>query len=157
MANDYFVGTFLPPLSFETRPEISLAALDVLLHDQLTTTDYEKTGVIRQFYDILNLRALWLDQELDPQGELNGLELSEALVSRSGLPDDVYEFIDRYPKKEDCIRHFPYLLATFFQRGQHLKDPLLRRYFCFERELRLVMTAFRAHQLGRDLKVELQY
>ncbi len=157
MAKYYFIGTLLPSLSFDSPPEISFAELERLFRDNLTTKDFEKTLEVRRIYDILNLRALWLEEEIDPTGELTALELSEALVSHVGLPDYVYEFIDRYQKNEDRIRHFPFLLAKFFQNTDHLKDLFLRRYLNFERELRLVMTAFRAKKLGRDLSVELQY
>lgn len=157
MAKYYFVGTLLPSLSFDIPPEITFEKLEVILHDNLTARDYEKTLAVRCFYDILNLRALWLEQEFDPKGQLTVLELSEALVNHAELPDYVYEFIDRYPKKEDRIHHFPFLLAKFFQHAERLNDPFLRHYFHFERELRLVMTAFRAKKLGRDLSIELQY
>lgn len=157
MAKYYFVGTLLPSLSFDSPPEMSFAKLEVLLHDNLTPRDYEKTLVIRRYYDILNLRSLWLGEELDPKGELTPGALEEALISRVGLPDYVYDFVDRHPKIEDRIRHFPFLLANFFQSAENLKDPFLRFYLNFERELRLVMTGFRAKKLGRDLSVELQY
>jgi hypothetical protein len=157
MAKYYFVGTLLPSLSFDTPPEISFGKLEVLLRDNLTPRDYEKTLVIRRFFDILNLRSLWLGEDVDPKGELTPGALEEALVSRCGLPDYVYDFVDKYQKKEDRIHHFPFLLAKFFQSAENLKDPFLRFYLNFERELRLVLTAFRAKKLGRDLNVELQY
>lgn len=157
MAKYYFVGTLLPSLSFDAPPEMSFAELDTLLYDNLTTQDYEKTLLIRRLFDILNLRSFWLGEELDPRGSLSSNALEEAIVSRAGLPDYVYEFVDKYPKKEDRIHHFPFLLAKFFQSSEEIKDPLLRHYLNFERELRLVMTAFRAKKLKRDLSVELQY
>ncbi len=157
MAKYYFIGTLLPSLSFDIAPEISFARLEILLRDNLTSRDYEKTLVIRRFFDILNLRALWLGEELDPRGELTRLEIDEALAGRTGLPDYVFDFLDAHPHTNDRIRHFPFLLAKFFQSGESIKDPFLRHYLNFERELRLVMTAFRAKKLGRDLSVELQY
>ncbi len=157
MAKYYFVGTMLPSLTFDAPPDISLADLKTLLQDNLTERDYEKTEILRRFYDILNLRALWLEDAFDPRGELSPYEMSEALISRIGLPDYVYEFIDRYPKKEDRLHHFLFLLSKFFQGASELKDPFLLQYLLFEREVRLVMTAFRAKKLGRDLNTELQY
>lgn len=157
MTKYYFVGTLLPSLSFDAPPEISFAELEVLLRENLTPRDYEKTAILRRLFDILNLRALWLEQDLDSKGELSALELSEALVNRVGLPAYVYDFADQYPKNEERIRHFPFLLAKFFQSTGNLRDPFLISYLNFERELRLVMTAFRAKKLGRDLSVEFQY
>lgn len=157
MSNYYFLGTFLPELTVDAKPEITFAELDVLYRDNLSPRDYEKVLAVRSIYDILNIRSFWLEEEIDPRGDLDPLGLGEALFTRSGLPDFVYEFMDRYPKKEDRIHHFPFLLATSFRQSAGVKDPFLRHYMNFERELRLVMTAFRAKKLGRDLSVELQY
>jgi hypothetical protein len=157
MAKYYFVGTLLPSLSFDTPPEISFAELDVLLHDNLTQRDYEKTLAVRRFFDILNLRLLWQGEELDPRGYLSPQVLEEALVSGAGLPDYVYDFVDKFPKKQDRIHHFPLLLTRFFQSDENIRDSFLRSYLTFERELRLVMSAFRAKKLKRDLSAELQY
>ncbi|WP_068468309.1 DUF2764 family protein [Candidatus Protochlamydia phocaeensis] len=157
MAKYYYVGTYLPPLSFDSPPDITFAEFDTLIRDNLTKRDYEKTKVIRAYYDILNLRSLWLREELDPRGELDRLELEEALVNHVGLPDYVYDFIAAHEKAEERVRHFPFLLAKFFQSAAEETDPFLREYLNFERELRLVWTGYRAKKLGRDLSVELQY
>lgn len=157
MAKYYFVGTFLPSLSFDAQPEISLEKLEILLIDNLTEKDYEKTLLLREFYDLLNLRAFWREEEFDPRGKLSPLEIEEALIDRVGLPDYIYEYVDRYPKKEDRLHQFPFLLAKYFQSAGSIKDRFLRHYLNLEREMRLVMTAFRAKKLGRDLIIEFQY
>ncbi len=157
MANYYFVGTLLPPLSFDAPPEISFASLESLLRDNLDAKDYAKILKIRHFFDILNLRSFWLGEDLDPRGSLSETALEEALINRTDLPYYVYDFIDKHPKTEDRLHHFPFILARFFQSAEELDDPFLRHYLNFERELRLVMTGFRAKKLGRDLSVELQY
>lgn len=157
MKEYYFVGTLLPPLSLENPPEITFEQFETLLQDNLTKNDYEKTKIIRRFYDILNLRARWLGEELDPRGELDKVELEEAIASRVGLPDYVYTYIDAHEKREDRIKYFPQLLATLFQDAVHVQDPFLRQYLQFERELRLVLVGFRAKKLGWDLASELQF
>lgn len=158
MANYYYVGTAIPSLSFDSRPEISLTEFDFLLRDNLTKTDFLKTHVIRNLYDILNLRSFWLGEEIDPWGNLDQNELEDALVSVVGLPDYVYDFLDTYPKLEDRLRQFPRLLSDFFIHSiSELPDGFLKEYIKFEREWRLVFAGFRAKKLGRDLSVELQY
>jgi len=84
--------------------------------------------------------------------------LEEALISQVGLPDFVYNFLDAHEKKEDRLRNYPFLLAQFFRSAAtHYSKGFLHDYLNFEREWRLVFTAFRAKKLGRDLSVELQY
>jgi hypothetical protein len=157
MSHYYFVGTVLPTLSFDYPPEITFEKFLILLKDNLSERDYEKTRIIRRFYDIMNLRSLWLEEKLDPIGELDEKELDETLASREGLPNYVYAYLDVYEKIEERIKHFPQLLAKVFQSYQSVNDPLLEDYLNFERELRLVLVAFRAKKLDWDLSSELQY
>lgn len=157
MAKYYFVGTILPALTFDVPPEITFAELKLLLSDNLSERDYAKVVELLRFYDILNLRALWLGEEFDHRGAMSTLMMGEALVSRIGLPDYVYDFVEAHEKPADKIRNFPLLLAKYFQEAKQIKDPFLHSYLNFERELRLVLTAFRAKKLGRDLSVELQF
>lgn len=157
MTKYYFVSTMLPALSFDVPPRISFAELIQLLNDHLRQKDNEKILAIRSFFDILNLRSLWLGKDLDPRGISSSQELEEAFVSRSGLPDYVYEFVDKYPNPKDRINHFSYLLTKFFQNYKELHDPFLQKYLHFERELRFIMAAFRAKKMNRDLSIELQY
>ena len=157
MAKYYFLGTLLPPLSFDKPFELSFAELEMFFQDQLTEKDQEKVLVLRSFFDLFNLRALWLEQEIDPRGTLTARGLEEAIVSQNGLSEYIYDFLERYQKKEERLRHFPLLLAQFFQKAESLEDSFLRCYLNFERELRLVMTAFRAQKLGRNLSIEFQY
>lgn len=157
MAHYYFVGTLLPTLSFEAKPEMTFSELDQLLRDNLTPKDYQKTRIIRGFFDVLNLRALWLGESFDLRGEMTEAEVEEALAARLGLPDYVYLYVDTYHSIEERIAHFPLLFARFFQKAIETKDTFLREYFTFERELRLVVTALRARELGRDLSKEFLY
>lgn len=157
MSQYYFIGTTLPNLMLDSQPEINFIGLDRLLKDNLTQEDYDKTKVIRRFFDILNLRALWIGQEIDPRGELNAVELEEALINNAGLPDYIFEFLARYHTIGEKLHHFPALLANFFREAKQEKDPFLRKYFSFERNFRLILTAYRAKKLGRDLDMEFQY
>jgi hypothetical protein len=157
MKHYYFIGTMIPLLTFDAQPEITFEEYQTLLSDNLSEKDFDKVVAVRKFFDILNLRSLWMGQPFDPRGTMAPLDMGEALMSGTGFPAYVFEFIDAHEKSADRLRHFPQLLSKFFKSGEINKDPFLRRYFNFERELRLVLTAFRAKKLGRDLNVEMQY
>lgn len=157
MKNYYFVGTAIPVLTFDAPPEISFEDYQTLLEDNLSERDFEKVIYVRRFFDILNLRALWRGEPFDPRGTMTPLEMGEALVNEIELPTYVFDFMEAHEKLADRLRHFPFLLSQFFKSGVVSKDPFLRTYVNFERELRLVLTAFRAKKLGRELSVEMQY
>lgn len=161
MSQYYYVGIVLPELSFDEPPELSFQELDQLLRDQLSSADYQKTRLIREYFDLLNLRALWLgqpwDMPWDVRGELTESEMEEAVLTRSGISQNIIDYLEDYTSKEDRLRHFPRLIAEFFRKAANSSDRFLRDYFQFERALRLVMTGYRAHTLKKDLALELQY
>lgn len=157
MPNYYYLGTSLPDLRIGLPPEISFDELKELLKNNLTASDYKQTRVIRSLYDILNIRALLSGDQLDPHGNYSENELEEALIGRLGLPDYVYDFLDRYESQADRLRHFSGLIAKFFNVESHAFKGFLHQYLTFERGWRLVFTALRAKKLGRDIVVELQY
>lgn len=158
MRNYYFLGSILPTLSFDTPPEITITDFENLLKDNLTPRDLERTRIARQIYDVFNLRSLWLGESIDHWGNLDENELDEALLTQEGLPGYVYDFLNRYEKKDERLRYFPLLIIDYFQRAaKELPAGFLRDYLIFEREWRLVFLGFRAKKLGRDLSLELQF
>jgi len=157
MANYYFLATLLPRLQIGEPPEISFDEFDQLLSDNLSASDYAKTSTIRNFYDIYNLRSYWKGEPLDHAGNFNSSELEEAMVTRTMLPPYVFQFLDKYESKEERLRHFPELLSTFYKIEVSRSTGFLKAYLMLERELRLVLVAFRTKKLDRDLLKELQY
>ncbi len=153
----YFLGSALPDLQVGAPPDLGFHELLDLLKDNLSEVDYEKVKVIRRFYDIQNMRALWKGEELDKWGNLDQNELEEALLTRSGLASYVYDFLEQYDKTADRISHFPQLLAGYYNEELPKAKGFLFDYLNFERGWRLVSTAFRAKKLNRDIIKELQY
>ncbi len=157
MRNYYFVVPSLPPLAIGDRPEITFEEFKTRMEVSLSKADLEKTKVLRRFVDICNIRALLMEETVDPRGNLNEKELDEALLGHFSLPDYVFEFLDQFEKVADKIRNFSGLLAAFFNAEIPRQKGFLRSYLIFERECRLVLLALRAKQLGRDVARELQF
>ncbi len=157
MGNYYFVAPSLPPLSMQDRPEITFEEFITRMRDNLTKKDFEKVQVLRRFVDICNIRALLIEEPVDPRGNLNEKELDEALLGHVLLPDYVFEYLDQFEKVADKIRNFPGLLALYFNAEIPKHKGFLRAYLTFERESRLVLVGLRAKQLGRDVVNELQF
>lgn len=157
MTNYYFLGTLLPELHIGEPPEIGLREYEQLLQENLTNDDFAKTRTIRNLYDILNLRLHWKGEPLDPLGNYDEGELLEAFATRSMLPSYIFNFMDKYESVEERLKHFPALLATFFSEEIKRASGFFKAYFILERELRLVLTAFRAKKLNRDVTIDLQY
>lgn len=157
MRNYYFVVPSLPPLSMHDRPEITFEEFITRMTISLSKKDLEKTKILRLFVDICNIRALMMEEPIDPRGNLNEKELDEALLVQAGLPKYVFEFLDQFEKVPDKIRNFSGLVARYFNEEIAKEKGFLRAYFIFERESRLVLLALRAKRLGRDVAKELQF
>lgn len=157
MANYYFLGTLLPDLNLDQPPEINFREFDQLLHDNLSAHDYAKAQIIRNFINIFNLLAYWKKEPLDPMGNFNENDLEESLITRTNFPPYIFQYIDKYETNEDKIRHFPELLTTFFHNEIVHATGAFKVYLTMERDLRLILLAFRAKKLNRDLLKELQY
>jgi hypothetical protein len=157
MRNYFFVVPSLPPLSLRERPELSFEDLMVRLSMNLSKSDLEKIKVLRRYVDIYNIRALLMEEPIDPRGNLNEKELDEALLVQAGLPDYVFEFLGQFEKVSDKIKNFSGLLTRYFNEEIPKQKGFLRKYLVFERECRLVLLALRAKQLGRDVVKELQF
>lgn len=153
----YFVASALPPLQIDLPPELGFQEFADLLKDNLTEADLAKVWVMRYYYDIQNMRSWWKNEELDPRGNLDDVELEEALIAREGLPDYVQDFLEHYTTPESRLHHFSALPVAYFATESKIATGFLQKYLAFEREWRLVLSAFRAKQLGRDLTVELQF
>ncbi len=158
MIGDYdFLAASLPPLQIGAAVDITFEEFKSRLEINLSKNDLEKASKIRQLIDIYNVRALLLEDDVDPRGNLSKKELDEALLVKAGLPDFVFDILDRYTTTNEKIKNFPGVIAAFLNYAIATSKGFVKRYFIFERELRLVTAALRAKQLGRDLVREMQF
>lgn len=157
MSNYYFLGTLLPALQIGVEPEITLEYFLTVIKGHLSALDYKKTEAIRTYFDIENIRSFWTGMELDRWGNFDENRLEEALLTGSGLPLYVYDFVEKYDTKEKRLKHFSALHASFFQEQASIQSGFLQTLFNEERKIRLILTALRAKEQRRDFLVEFQY
>lgn len=157
MTQYFFLGSLLPPLEFGTVPEMSYKELVVYLEANLSKEDQKKLQVLRRLIDLYYLRSFWKEEKIGEKGNFNENELEEALLTRTGFPDYVYNFLEKYENTDERLKHFSELLAVFFDEEISKNDGFLRKFLQLERESRLVMMAFRAKRYNRDLINELQF
>lgn len=157
MTQYFFTTSCLPTLKIGEPPEMTFEELEILLHDNLLPRDYEQTQILRRYYDILNIRAFWKGEPLDPHGNLDENELQEAVLDHVDLPHYVLQFLDTYKPKEERLKHFPLLISQFFKWEVKRANPFLKEYLNFERNLQLVLVGFRVKKLKRNLEKELQF
>lgn len=154
MTQYYFVASALPPLQLGAIPEMSFKELRELVTANLTPGDLKQFNLLLEQVDLYNIKALWLGLPLDEKGTILGKALEEALLVPGLLPNYITDFVERYETIEDRLHYFPSLYASMYRQK---RDGFLLKYYSFERELALVMTALRAKKMGRDVVRELQF
>ncbi|GAB4237975.1 MAG: hypothetical protein Tsb0021_17750 [Chlamydiales bacterium] len=156
MGQYYYFATSLPVIRIGEPVELSFQDFITLAKQNLSASDEQMLQRVRTYYDIRNIRALWKEEDFERYGNLDRLSLEEALISRIGLPEYVYNFLELYDSSQRCLDHFPQLISWYFHEESQ-KNGFLEQYLNFERELRLILATFRAKKLGRDVVAELQY
>jgi hypothetical protein len=148
-----------PKLEVGKPVDMTFLEFNHLLEDNLLLSDKEKVATLRRYFDLQNLKALWSGDRLDPWGNLEKSELEEALLTQRGFNHSNYlfDYLAQYSKNEERLKHFSSLIASYFNEEIKKSSGFLKKYLEFERGLRLLLTAFRAKKLGRDLVNEFQY
>jgi hypothetical protein len=158
MAYYYFTAASLPPLVLGERPELSFEQLQERLQINLSKEDFAKVRTLRRLVDLENIRQLYLELSLDPRGNLSEKELDEALLIKDLLPQYVFDFLDQFEEKQEKLRFFFGLIATYYREEvAALEEGFLKRYLSFERELRLVLLGLRSKKVKADLAFQLQF
>lgn len=157
MTNYYYVGALLPELRIGQPVEMKFSEFDRLLQRNLTENDYGKTRIIRRYWDIENFRSYWKKEPLDPRGNLNEVEIEDALIEIEDQPDYIKAFLENHENNQERLKFFPKLMSDYFKFESKQAKGFLKEFLTFQREMRLILVAFRAKKLGRDLSVEFQY
>src|ERR1700722_8572839 len=114
--NYYYLAIVLPKLSIDEKPEMPFYEFAELLKENLTPTDYDKTRRMRWLFDLRNIRAFWLHHPLDYWGNLNEVQLEDALLTREDteLPSYFFDFLDEHDTKESRLKLFPKIMSKYF-------------------------------------------
>jgi hypothetical protein len=154
MANYYFLITALPPLTLGIKPEISFEEMKELLALNLAEGDKKLVQHLLRPIDLSNIRAVWLGFSIDERGNFDEKELEEALLVQGEVPAYLVDFLEKYESIPERLRYFSSLYASLYRK--EFKG-FLGKYYKFQRELRLVLTALRAKRFKKDIVRELQF
>lgn len=153
----YFLGALLPELKIGLAPDIQFEEFVFWLKGNLNASDFKKTETLRLYFDIGNIRAFWSQLPLREEGNLDEQTLEEALLTRFGLPEYVYRFLDKYDSLETRKAHFAELQSSFFQEEIQVNEGFLKELLIQERKIQLVLAALRSKSLKQEASLFLQY
>jgi hypothetical protein len=155
MTNYYFLANLCSDISLDIACEEGFSEFMGYLKINLTEKDLKGALTVQTLIDLYNLRALWMNEPLDPRGSRSKEDLQEDISTKTGLKQYVLDFLEKYTDIKDYIRFFPALIAEFFKCESASSTGFLKKYLEFERTLRLVSAGYRSLALGRDLIEEL--
>lgn len=154
----YYLAASLVPIEFGDIPEQGFIELLDQYAMNLGARDKKQLQVIRRYFDLENIRQLYIFRSapisLDPRGNFSKQELEHALEHKSGLPQYVYDFLLQHEASKSVLVHFSALMSAYFLVEAKAASGCLRQYLEFERNLRLILTGFRAKKLKRNLRQE---
>jgi Protein of unknown function (DUF2764) len=157
----YYLTSSLTPLQFGDVPEMGFLSLVEKYNFNFLPGDRQKLKKLRLFFDIENIKRLQsgrsLIPELDQRGNLGKKELKEALDNRLFFPAYVFSFLDQQQSQAEFLANYPKLLSAYFMNEAKEASGFLREYLEFEREWRLVLTAFRAKKQKRNFMKEFAF
>lgn len=153
----YFFDSILAPLSADHPAEMRWSEFIDLASVNLTQADWRQLCRLRTWYDLLNLRNLWLGIPLSHYGNMNMEALEAALATGSDLPDMVWEFLERYKDPEARVDHLSELLSEYLREQQESRNDFLAWFVDQERQYRLVFACARALEDGLDLHEVLRF
>jgi hypothetical protein len=153
----FFLSTSLPEIEVGSPMGMHFAELMQLYELNLIRKDLEKVQRIRLLVDLKNVQEYLIEGVFDPRGNLSLKEIEDALLNRVNLPEYLFDFFEETQESKDRFRRFSRVLAQFFAEQMQINRGFLKKFFTFEREVRLLLLAYRAKRLGRDIQVELKY
>ncbi len=157
MARYFYLITSLEPIEIGKKPDLSIESLDYILKSNLSSQDYEKAVQVRSYFDLENIHSFWSGFPLRDEGNFDEAMLEEALLTRSGLPFYVYDYMDKYEGKEERLKYFSQLMSAYFKEEIKRSTGFMNKLLKLERDIRFVLAALRAKTLGRDPTVEFQF
>ena len=157
MSGYFFLSSILPPLRFGNEPEMAFDEVCTLYHQNLKASDWQKVCTLRKTIDLKNVQALLRKQKIDPRGLLSEKELDEAIINQEWLTEPLYDLLNGSDSRNDQLRHFSKVILAYYSEEEKRQKGFLSWYFRFQKEWKILLTAYRAKKLGRDLLPEIQH
>ncbi len=157
MSHFFYTASSLPQLYCGVQPEITFFHLLEVLEENLSSKEFERVNEIREFLDVLNIKRLLKGQAIDNRGVKTEKELDRCVVECEGFHSAVLEFLYTYESREERLKHFTELLSSYLVAKSEETSGFTRKYFYYERLLRLSLVGYRCAKRGGDIVEELKF
>ncbi|MFZ4773653.1 MAG: DUF2764 family protein [Chlamydiia bacterium] len=152
-----FLECFLPPSSFDIKPEVNLRELDELYAQNLNFEDMKSLQMIHVFINILNLRAYFTADRLFLGGTIESDEIAYCLERELTYPPFVFDYLDKYPDINDRIHNFRELISTTYDWLIENSKGFVHDFFEYDRKLWITTMAYLGKKRGRKVEEDLGF
>lgn len=153
----YYLSSSLTPLEFGDHPEMSFLFLCEKYKENLSQSDMQQLDVIRKKMDLMNIKKILRNEEIDKRGILNKKELQDVLNEESYFDEYVFEFLHKHEGNAEKILNFPELLNQFFKVEAEKAKGFLKDLLELQRNWRLILTSYRTKKQKGDLSKQLAF
>jgi|AMWB02.1.fsa_nt_gi hypothetical protein len=153
MASRFFLVPFLPTLTFDAQPELTLHELEFFLRLNLSSAEMETVSQLYLRYDIENIRSFLEGLPMTAVGKIPHDDLRDQLESEECSIPGVSEFFAQYKTPAERAANAHLLPRYFLTHSPADLPPFIHKYFRFEHLGRLLMASLRAEALGRVFEV----
>lgn len=153
----FFVVGSLPVIDFGSKPDITVLAFSELVKDNLKGSDQKDFQEFQNWIDLNNLNHLISGKKFDAKGFLSEETMQLFISEGVGFSDYVYEFLDLFTTDQSRKENFPWLIARYFKESKDAVSRDLKPFLQFEHDWRVLVTAYRAKKVKRDIGKELQF
>lgn len=152
MGSRYFFISFLPDLSFDASPELSLHEIEFYLRLNLSSREMHAVNQLYTLYDLENIRLFLMDLPMGREGTIPHNDIREALENDECPLPCVQPFFTLYPTLEERKKHVRELYQRFFKQDPSSLQPFVRKYFWLEHISRILFAHLRAASLGKSFE-----
>jgi hypothetical protein len=154
MGSRYFFITFLPSLSFDAVPELSLHEVEFFLRLNLSHGETKVVEQLYSLYDLENIRSFFMDLPMTAVANIPHDDLREMLENDECPIPALEPFFSEYHTLEQRKLHVQELIRVFFKAPSSSLPPFVRKYFWIEHISRCLMAHLRAKALGKTFEID---
>jgi hypothetical protein len=154
MGSRYFIIAFLPPLSFDSPPELSSHEVEFFLRLNLSRHEMKTVDQLHTLYDLENIRSLLMDLPLTATGNIPHDDLREMMENDECPLHGLETFFVLYPTLEKRKEHVHELIQFFFRASSSSPSRCVLQYFWIENVSRCLMAHLRATALGKTFDID---
>jgi hypothetical protein len=152
-----FLECYLPPTTFDTKPEMDLKELNELFELNLSQEDKNRLAKIRVLIDIINLRSYFTADRISLGGSVEPEEIGYCLEQQINYPLFVFDYLEKYKDINDRIHHFRELLLFAYDWLLENSQGFLYNFFEYDRKLWITSMAYLSKKRERELKEDFDF